>query len=206
MIQRTSEWFEAKAGKVSASRINDLMAKTKSGYSASRQNYMSDLIVERLTGKKTEGFTSYAMTVGTELEPEARSAYEIETFNIVNEIGIIKHPTIEQALCSPDGLIGDDGMIEIKCFQNANHLNTLLTEEIEQKYIYQMQFQLMCSGRKWNDFCAYNPNFPEGMKLFIKRVYPDKILVDNITEEVIKFIDEMNLKFNQLAEKYGIKN
>jgi len=202
MIQRTDAWWQAKIGCVGASRISDVMSKTKTGYAASRQNYMTDLILEKITGKKTDSFTSAAMQYGIDMEAEARHAYELETFNIVTECGFIKHPEIEGWGSSPDGLIGDDGVLEVKCFQPTNHLNYLLTGEIETKYIYQMMSQMECTGRKYADFVAYNPNFPDGMKLFIKRVMFDAELVDTIKAEVIKFIEEMKVKLNELQTKF----
>lgn len=202
MMQRSDEWFNAKIGNVGASRIADILAKTKSGYSASRNNYMTDLILEKITGKKTDSFTSAAMQYGIDMEADARSAYELETFNIVTECGFILHPEIENAGASPDGLIGDDGVLEIKCFQPSNHLNYLLTGEIETKYIYQMQWQMECTGRSHADFVAYNPNFPDNMKLFIKRVNKDQKLVDTIKAEVIKFLEEMKVKLTELQNKF----
>ena len=114
--QRSDEWFKIRLGKVTASRISDVMAKTKSGYAASRQNYMAQLICERLTETPAESYTNTAMQRGTELEPTARELYVLNQFDaIVTEVGFIPHPTIENAGASPDGLVNDDGLIEIKC-------------------------------------------------------------------------------------------
>ena len=126
ILQRTPEWFELRLGKVTASRIGDLMAKTRSGYSASRANYMTELAIQRLTGAVGQGFTSPAMQWGTEQESNARNAYSFFTENEVEEIAFINHPTIEQAGASPDGLVGDDGLVEIKCPNSATHLKIFI--------------------------------------------------------------------------------
>ena len=198
ILQRTPEWFELRLGKVTASRIGDLMAKTRSGYSASRANYMAELAIQRLTGTVGQGFTSPAMQWGTEQESNARNAYSFFTDNEVNEIAFVNHPTIEQAGASPDGMVGDDGLVEIKCPNSATHLETLLTEKINNKYILQMQWQMACSGRKWCDFVSFDPRFPERWKLFIKRVKRDDKLIAEITAEVKKFLSELDETMTQL--------
>ena len=201
ILQRTPEWFELRLGKVTASRIGDLMAKTRSGYSASRANYMAELAIQRLTGSTVEqGFTSPAMLWGTEQESNARNAYSFFTDNEVNEIAFINHPTIEQAGASPDGLVGDDGLVEIKCPNSATHLDTLLTGKINNKYLLQMQWQMACSGRKWCDFVSFDPRFPEDLKIFIKRVNRDDELIAEITEEVKKFLAELDETMTQLEQ------
>lgn len=201
ILQRTPEWFELRLGKVTASRIGDLMAKTRSGYSASRANYMAELAIQRLTGTVEQGFTSPAMLWGTEQESNARNAYSFFTDNEVNEIAFINHPTIEQAGASPDGLVGDDGLVEIKCPNSATHLDTLLTGKINNKYILQMQWQMACSGRKWCDFVSFDPRFPEDLKIFIKRVERDDKLIAEITAEVKKFLAELDELMTQLKQK-----
>ena len=200
ILQRTPEWFELRLGKVTASRIGDLMAKTRSGYSASRANYMAELAIQRLTGTVEQGFTSPAMLWGTEQESNARNAYSFFTDNEVNEIAFINHPTIEQAGASPDGLVGDDGLVEIKCPNSATHLDTLLTGKINNKYLLQMQWQMACSGRKWCDFVSFDPRFPEDLKIFIKRVERDDKLIAEITAEVKKFLAELDETMTQLGQ------
>jgi len=198
ILQRTPEWFELRLGKVTASRIGDLMAKTRSGYSASRANYMAELAIQRLTGTVEQGFTSPAMLWGTEQESNARNAYSFFTDNKVNEIAFINHPTIEQAGASPDGLVGDDGLVEIKCPNSATHLETLRTGKINNKYILQMQWQMACSGRKWCDFVSFDPRFSGGLRIFIKRVERNDELITEITGEVIKFLSELDTTMAQL--------
>lgn len=200
ILQRTPEWFELRLGKVTASRIGDLMAKTRSGYAASRANYMAELAIQRLTGAVGQGFTSPAMLWGTEQESNARNAYSFFTDNAVNEIAFINHPTIEQAGASPDGLVGDDGLVEIKCPNSATHLDTLLTGKINNKYLLQMQWQMACSGRKWCDFVSFDPRFPEDLKIFIKRVNRDDERIAEITAEVKKFLAELDETMTQLEQ------
>ena len=147
--QRTEEWFAARLGRVTASRVADVIAKTKTGYSASRENYMAQLVVERLTQTKAESYTSAAMMHGVEQEPFARAAYEATQGVMVEEVGFVSHPSIEWAGASPDGLVGDDGCVEIKCPNTATMIETLLSQKVPGKYITQMQFQMACTGRKW---------------------------------------------------------
>ncbi|WLT07801.1 YqaJ viral recombinase family protein [Bartonella apihabitans] len=200
VLQRTPEWFELRLGKVTASRIGDLMAKTKSGYSASRANYMAELAIQRLTGEVEQGFNTPAMQWGTETESQARNAYSFFTGNAVKEVAFIYHPDIDQAGASPDGLVGDDGLVEIKCPNSATHLETLRTGKINNKYILQMQWQMACSGRKWCDFVSFDPRFSGGLRIFIKRVERDDDLITEITGEVIKFLSELDETMEQLEQ------
>ena len=169
IIQGTDEWKALRLGKVTASRVADVVAKTKSGYSASRANYAAQIIAERLTGTVADSYSNAAMQHGTETEPEARSAYEFYQGVTVRQVAFVAHPSIDQAGCSPDGLIDADGLVEIKCPQTATHLETLLGQAVPGKYETQIQFQLACTGRKYCDFVSYDPRMPENMRLFIKR-------------------------------------
>jgi putative phage-type endonuclease len=201
MDQRTEEWFEARMGCVTASRTADVMAQTKSGYSASRANYMADLICERLTGSRQAGFSSAAMQWGTETEPQARMAYEIMTGANVIETGFVLHPEIAGFGASPDGLIGDDGLIEIKCPNTATHIETLLNDKVPNKYIIQMHVQMICTGRKWCDFVSFDPRLPVDMQMFVRRVECDETLAAQIVTEVQAFIAEMETKIEQLKAR-----
>ena len=156
MQQRSDAWFSARLGKVTASRIGDLMAKTKSGPSKSRENYKMQLLCERLTWRKEEGFTSAAMQRGTDLEPIARSAYEVDNGVMVIETGFVPCPGIEMAGASPDGLVGEDGLVEIKCMNTAQHVEFLRTNKIDSGYELQMLFQMICTGRAWCDFVSFD--------------------------------------------------
>ena len=203
MEQRTPEWFAARLGCVTASRTADVMAKTKSGYSASRSNYMAQLITERLTQTQSEGFTSAAMQWGTDTEPQARVAYELLTGADVVEEAFVVHPTIEGFGASPDGLVGADGMLEIKCPNSATHIDTLLSEKVPAKYITQMQVQMLCAGRSWCDFVSFDPRLPGDMNYWCKRIEADAERHAEIEAEVIKFLAEIDDKITALKAKFG---
>ena len=203
MQQRSEEWFAARLGKVTASRIADLMAKTKAGYGASRANYMAQLLTERLTGRAEEGFTNAAMQWGTETEPQARAAYEFLTDNPVLEVGFIPHHAIAEAGASPDGLVSGDGMVEIKCPNTATHLDTLITDTVPGKYVKQMQWQMACARRQWCDFVSFDPRLPETMHLYVKRVARDDKVIAEMESEVTKFLLELQEKIDTLNTKYG---
>ena len=199
MEQRTEEWFAARIGKVTASRVADVIAKTKSGYSASRDNYMAQLICERLTGQQGESFTNAAMTWGTETEPLARSAFEAYADVMVEEVGFVPHPSIEMSGASPDGLVGAEGMLEIKCPNTATHIDTLLTQTVPSKYITQMQWQMACCERQWCKFVSFDPRLPQDLQLFVKRVEFDPEYVAMLEKEVIQFLAELDDKVNKLT-------
>lgn len=202
MEQRSPEWFQHRLGRVTASRIADVMAQTKTGPGAARKNYAADLVAERLTGEAREGFSNAAMQWGTEMEPQARTAYEFMTDATVLEVGFIDHPTIQMAGCSPDGLVGDDGMVEIKCPNTATHIETLLTGQIEGKYLKQMQFQMACAGRKWCDFVSFDPRLPAEMQLFVKRIEADPTEAAAIEEAVSAFLAEVAGTVEALQSRY----
>ena len=199
MEQRTEEWFAARIGKVTASRVADVIAKTKSGYSASRDNYMAQLICERLTGQQGESFTNAAMTWGTETEPLARSAFEAYADVMVEEVGFVPHPSIEMSGASPDGLVGLFGMLEIKCPNTATHIDTLLSQTVPGKYITQMQWQMRCCERQWCEFVSFDPRLPQDLQLFVKRVEFDPEYVAMLEKEVIQFLAELDDKVNKLT-------
>lgn len=203
MDQRTDEWFSARLGCVTASRTADVMAKTKSGYSASRGNYMAQLITERLTQSPTEGFSSFAMQWGTDTEPQARMAYELMTGEDVLEDGFVTHPTITGFGASPDGIVGSDGLVEIKCPNSATHIDTLLSEKVPTKYVTQMQVQMMCCQREWCDFVSFDPRLPGDMNFFMQRVWADEERQKEIETEVRLFLLELEDKLQKLRDKFG---
>lgn len=205
-LQRTEEWFSARLGRVTASRIADVCARTKSGWGAGRKNYMAELVAERLTGVRTEGFTNAAMQWGTDIEPEARVAYEFYRGATVVETGFVPHPSIADTGASPDGLVGEDGLIEIKCPNTATHLETLLGSELPQKYFLQMQWQMACTGRQWCDFASYDPRLPESMRLFVDRVKRDDTAITSIEKDVIGFLTELRDTVHRLRSKYEPDN
>lgn len=204
IVQRTDAWIEARLGKVTASRMGDLLARTKAGsYGAGRANYMGELLVERLTGAPLDRFQSAAMRRGTELEPQARAAYAFLTGVTVKEVGFVQHPRIAAAGCSPDGLVGDDGLVEIKCPEVATHVDTLLGAEIAKGYRDQMQFQMASTGRAWCDWVSFCPLMPAGMDLFVVRVARDDGYIANTEGEVRKFLAELDEKVAALRARYG---
>ena len=205
MEQGTDEWFAIRIGKVTASRVADLLAKTKSGYSSSRDNYMAQLVCERLTGQKGESFTNAAMQWGTETEPLARACYEAFADVLVDEVGFVLHPTIKMAGASPDGFVGDDGLIEIKCPNTATHIETLLSETVPTKYFTQMQFQMACTGRQWCDFVSFDNRLPEELVLFVKRVPRDDTYIRLIEAEIVQFLAELDDKINKLMKVKNVK-
>jgi putative phage-type endonuclease len=202
MEQQSNEWFTARLGKVTASRVADVIAKTKTGYSASRDNYMAQLICERLTGQKGESFTNAAMEHGTLTEPLARSAYENSRSLLVKEVGFINHPRIEMSGASPDGLVADDGLVEIKCPNTATHIDTLLSQKVPTKYITQMQWQMLCCQRKWCDFVSFDNRLPEHLQLFVQEVEFDPEYCAMLEKEVVLFLTELDNKVAKLKEKY----
>ena len=198
MKQQTPEWFAARLGKTTGSRISDIVAKTKTGYAASRDDYMFQLVVERLTGINTVSFSSPAMQWGVEQEEYARSAYEAHMGVLVTEVGSIDHPRIAMSSASPDGLVGDDGMVEIKCPMTKNHLNMFLGKSIAKEYKDQMQWQMAVTGRKWVDYVSFDSRCPAGLQLFIQTVERDDKYIATLEAEVIKFLAELTQKENDL--------
>lgn len=198
MEQRSEEWFKARLGKVTASRVADVLAKIKTGESASRRNYKIQLVSERLTGEKQETYINQAMQDGIDRELYARERY-VQQFGEVEEVGFIQHSTLE-AGASPDGLVGEDGIIEIKCPLGTTHTETLMTQEVPSKYIPQIQWQLRCTGRKWCDFISYNPMFPEHLQLFVKRVEADEQYQLMLEKEISDFLIEVQTVIDRLGE------
>ena len=204
--QRTDEWFQQRLGKVTASRISDVIAKTKTGVSTSRQNYLVQLVSERLTGKKGDSFVNQAMLDGIEREGAARAIYMLNRDVSVTEVGFFDHPVIKNSGASPDGAVNAEedgkyaGLIEIKCPIETTHTNTLMSKSVPSKYIPQMQWQLACTGAKWVDFVSYNPNFPEELQLFVARVDRDDTYIGELETEVIKFLDEVEQTIIKLKE------
>jgi putative phage-type endonuclease len=198
--QGTDEWRVARLGKVTASRVADVIAKTKTGYSSSRENYMAQLICERMTNQFQESYTNAAMIHGTATEPLARAAYEAHANVLVDEVGIIDHPFIPMSAASPDGLVSIDGMLEIKCPNTATHFDTLLKGEVPSKYSIQMQWQMACANRLWCDFVSFDPRAPEGLQLFVKRVDRNDAYILELETEINKFLEEMDKRIEKLNQ------
>lgn len=200
--QRTDDWFAARLGKATASKIADIMAKTKSGPSASRANYAAQLVTERLTGTRAESFTNAAMQWGTDNEPRARAMYELVTGGTVVECGFFDHPTVEMSGASPDGLVGDAGLVEIKCPNSATHIATLRGGKIDDKYVKQMQWQMACAGRQWCDFASFDPRLPDEMQLFVQRLERDDAMIAEMEAEVSAFLAEVADAVEELKSRY----
>ena len=201
----TDEFWQARIGKVTASRIADVTARIKNGWGASRANYMAELIAERLTGTQTEGYTNAAMQWGIDHEAEARTAYEFYTDATVGLGGFLIHPTIPASGASPDGFVESAGLVEIKCPNTATHIDTLLALSIPEKYVKQMQWQMACSGTLWCDFVSYDPRMPENMRLFVRRIERNAGLIASLEKDVIEFLTEMDERIAALQRHYGMK-
>lgn len=203
MEQGSEAWIAIRLGRVTASRVADVIARTKTGPGASRANYLAELLAERLTGNCQESFTSAAMQWGTDQEPEARLAYEFRTDATVEQVGFIDHPSIAMSGASPDGLVGADGLVEIKCPITATHVETLLTGVIPGKYETQMLWQMACTGRAWCDFASFDPRLPEEMRLYVKRFARDDKRIAEMEEQVREFLFELDTTVRRLLESYG---
>lgn len=203
MEQRTDEWHAARLGKVTASKLADVMAQGRGGApSAARATYRAQLVVERLTGTPYEAFRNAAMDHGTETEPQARASYTLETGLSVVEVGFVPHPTIAMSGASPDGLVGDDGLVEIKCPNSATHIASLRGAEIDGKYIKQMQWQMACTGRAWCDFVSFDPRLPDEMQLFARRVDRDNAMIADMETAVLAFLAEVDAEIADLKATY----
>ena len=203
IIQGSPEWFALRCGKVTASRVADVIATTKSGPSASRQNYLAQLVAEILTGTTADSYSNAAMVWGTETEPHARAAYEFYNDVSVVEVGFVVHPSITQSGASPDGLVGDEGLVEIKCPNTSTHIATLLDQKVPAKYITQMMWQMACTETAWCDFVSFDPRLPEDLQLFVRRVGRDNERISELENAVVKFlidVDKTILALNKLRD------
>jgi putative phage-type endonuclease len=201
--QRSDDWYAARCGSLGASQVADALSRTKSGYSTTRTNLRVKLALERLTGKQAAGFVSAAMQHGIDTEAEAKIAYSFDQNVTVTETGLVRHSSIPWTHCSPDGLVGDEGLVEIKCRQPAGHLETLTTGEIPAQYVTQINWQLACMPeRKWVDYVCYNPDFPEELKLFIKRHHRNDEQIMELEKSVCEFLAEVEA---DLAAINGIR-
>ena len=199
IVQGSEEWKALRIGAITASRVIGILKGPKGYYLSTRKNYMAEKVCEILTGKLAEHFISKEMQRGIDEEPIARTAYEIETGNFVEEVGIVDHPFIENLKASPDGLLTDGkGGIEIKNPNTANHLLVLLGGKIKYDYIIQMQVNMMCAEREYWDYVDYDSRLPDKYALFIKRFYRDEKLITEITNEVILFNSELKVMIEKL--------
>lgn len=195
--QRTNEWHQQRLGRVTASSVYKVMAKTKTGYSADRENYQAQLVVERMTGQPAKTYSNAAMEWGVEQEANARAAYEAQMGKLVEEVGFIPHPTIPMCGASPDGVVGD-GLIEIKCPETATMIELQLSNKIPDKYLKQMQLQMRCADKQWCHFVVYDPRMPERLQLLILHVDRDDKLIGEMEAEIVKFLAEVDEKVKKL--------
>ena len=202
--QGSDEWRMARLGKIGASMVADATARTKTGWGASRANLAARLVAERLTGNLTDSFTNDAMRWGTEKEPEAREFYSFVHGHDVQQVGLVLHPSIDHAVASPDGLIGDDGLVEIKCPNTATHIETLMGGNYDPRYLKQMQWQMACTGRQWVDWVSYDPRMPDEMRLFVKRVKRDDDVIAELEKRVAEFLAEVDRTCSELIARYRI--
>ena len=196
--QGTPEWHQLRLGKVTASRVADILAKTKTGPSASRQNYLIELALQRVTGSTEPSYSSPSMEWGTKTEPQARVAYEVKSGNFVDQVAFIDHPSIEWFGCSPDGLVNDRGLIEIKCPNSATHWEYFKAKKPPQKYVIQMQAQMSVTGRDWCDFVSFDPRFPDKSQLLIASVPRDNEFILYMETEIKQFLDEVAVEVQQM--------
>lgn len=198
--QGSAEWFADRCGKVTASRIADVMGRKRNGEpTVARADYAAEIIAEQLTGDTYEHFVSKPMQWGIEQEPEARSRYEVERSTFVDEVGFVPHPLIEMAGASPDGLVGDDGLIEIKCPNTATHVKTMIRRGHDPQYYPQMQWQMACTGRAWCDFVSFDPRMPDRYQIVIHRVARDDEYIAKVEEEVTRFLEEIADTIKQIS-------
>jgi putative phage-type endonuclease len=200
MEQKTDDWYKARLGKVTASKVSAVLAKRDS---ATRADYLTDLVLERLTGNQQEFYQNEAMQWGTDTEPQARMAYEAFKCVLVDEMGFIDHHSIQYFGCSPDGLVGEDGLVEIKCPNSKTHISTLMSGKAPTKYIPQMQTQMAVMNRQWCDFVSFDPRLPEDLQLFVIRVNRDDEYIAKLEEEVTAFLEEVELTVTKLK---GLKD
>lgn len=198
MQQRTEEWFAARCGKVTASRMKDIIAKSDT---AAYRNYQAEIISERLSGRPAESYSSREMQRGTELEPKARAVYLLETGSDVSETGLIPHPSIANSGASPDGLVDNDGLLEIKCPNTATHIDFLLHRQPKREYILQMQWQMACTGRLWCDFVSYDDRLPEPHAYACIRIMRDPETIERLEQAAADFLAEAEAIIKQLEQR-----
>jgi putative phage-type endonuclease len=200
IIQRSPEWHAARLGSLGASCVHEIVARTKTEWSASRKKRRAALVLERITGRAQDTYINAAMQNGIDTEPEARAYYAFTQDCDVVEVGLVRHPTIASTHASPDGLIGDHGLVEIKCPESHTHLATVEGEPIADKYVVQMQWQMACTGRQWCDFLSYSSAFPAHLRAVIKRVPRDDKRIHDLESAVLAFLAEVDAAVKRLAQ------
>ena len=188
----TEEWLRSRLGKLTASRFKDIVGRKKNGdYYEKRQSYMIELIAERLTGMMADKFMYGPMQWGIETEPAALTAYAAKTGEEVTRTGFVDHPRIPMSGCTPDGLVGYDGLVEVKCPESRTHIEYLINRVAPEDYLPQMNWQMACTGRAWVDFASFDPRMPEGLRLFVVRVERDEKQIAAYEQDAMDFLKEM---------------
>lgn len=200
IIQRSEEWFQARLGKATASSFHNIV---KSEKLAGWKNYRTELALERITGVRQEGYTSTEMQWGIDTEPLARLHYVLATKNEVTECGFFEHPTLA-AGASPDGLLGDDGGLEIKCPNSATHIQTLRTGKIPDLYVPQVQGGMYITGRKYWDYVSFDPRLPKNAALFIIRAKRDDDYIEMLEGRLKLFLKDVEEEM-EFVQSYGTK-
>ena len=200
--QGSLEWHAMRCGKVTASRVADIQRKGKSGPSLTRQRYLGELVAERLTGVVASSFKSADMEWGNATEAEAREAYAFYHGADLTPVDFVDHPSIPMCGASPDHLVSNDGLLEIKCPATHTHIATLLGDEIDRDYMIQMQWQMACTGRLWCDWVSYDPRLPEDMRMEVRRVPRDDEMITELTGHVVKFLADVASTVEALEAKF----
>jgi putative phage-type endonuclease len=198
VIQGTPEWRQARVGSLGASRVYDAVARTRSGWAASRANVLNDIVCERLTGVPVEVYVTEAMRRGSALEPDARAAYAFQRDIDVELVGLVQHPRLAGTHASPDGLVGSCGLVEIKCPATNAHLATLLTDTMPERYVTQCLWQLACTGRTWCDLVSYDNRLPEPLRLHVIRIERDEQRIGELEKMVVDFLVEVDTTIERL--------
>ncbi len=208
IVQGSPEWHQLRCGKVTASRVADVVAqnRAKTSWGKSRDTYMGELIAERLSGIPAESYTNAVMERGKEVEADARAAYEFFRDTPIVQVGFVAHPILKQAGASPDGLVGDDGLVEFKCPNTATHIDTVIRKKIDGRYLTQMQWQMACTERQWCDFVSYDPRLPAGLRMHAQRVKRDDERIAELTTMVEQFLRDMDAKIEQLQSSMELEN
>ena len=204
ILSNSAEWRKERLGHVTASRVADVVAKTKTGYSASRATYMGQLLAERLTGVPMDGYSSAAMQWGLATEAQALSAYAFLADQEVSSGSFIRHPALPWSGATPDGLVGDKGLVEIKCPNTNTHLDTLLSGTIPGKYQTQMLWQMACTSCDWVDFFSFDPRLPEDLRVFTHRLHRDEERIRELEGEVAAFLCELDDLIGRLGTHRGL--
>lgn len=198
-LQGTAQWHADRLGKVTASRVADVIARTKTGWSAKRGNYLAELVAERLTAARTKKFVNPAMDWGKRTEAEARAVYEFMEDVDVQLVGLIDHPRLAMCGASPDGMVGDDGLLETKCPTTQTHLDTIAAQAVPEEHLAQMRWQMACTGRAWCDYVSYDPRLPEHLRYFKRRVHRDEAAIAELERLVSDFLAEVDAKVADLT-------